>query len=69
MMQMALCLVLADCRSHLDRHENIGKGKIGNGFFKLMMNDPRFDGIPMILETPEGNYANEMEMLYKMAKE
>ena len=66
-MKMKLNLVfIADCGSFLDRHECIGKGKIGRDFFKLMMNDSRFDGIPMILETPEGNYAGEMEMLYKM---
>ena len=38
--------------SHLDRHENIGKGKIGFDAFKFIMNDERFDGIPMILEIP-----------------
>lgn len=37
---------------HLDRHENIGKGKIGLNAFRCLVNDPRLRGIPMILETP-----------------
>uniref|UniRef100_A0A8C5Q8D5 Xylose isomerase-like TIM barrel domain-containing protein n=1 Tax=Leptobrachium leishanense TaxID=445787 RepID=A0A8C5Q8D5_9ANUR len=37
---------------HLDRHENIGQGYIGLEGFRQVMNEPRFDGIPMILETP-----------------
>lgn len=39
--------------SHVDRHEHIGKGKIGLEAFKLIMNDPRFFDIPKILETPK----------------
>jgi deoxyribonuclease-4 len=38
--------------SHLDRHEAIGEGFLGIETFRLMMNDSRFEGIPMILETP-----------------
>lgn len=38
--------------SHVDRHDNLGLGFIGNEFFEWMMNDPRIDNIPMILETP-----------------
>lgn len=40
--------------SHLDRHEHIGKGKIGKSGFAHFVNDRRFDGVPMILETPKG---------------
>ena len=43
---------VGDVGCHLDRHENIGKGKIGLQAFKYVMNDPRLRGIPMILETP-----------------
>eukprot|EP00058_Branchiostoma_floridae_P009954 XP_002595442.1 hypothetical protein BRAFLDRAFT_69274 [Branchiostoma floridae] len=39
---------------HLDRHENIGRGKIGIEGFRRVMNDPRLNNIPMILETPMG---------------
>ena len=40
--------------SRVDRHEHIGKGHIGVEAFRLLMNDPRFWGIPMCLETPKG---------------
>ncbi|XP_067044620.1 probable endonuclease 4 [Acropora muricata] len=52
---------------HLDRHENIGKGKIGINAFRRLMMDPRFNGIPMILETPceaENTYQKEVKLLY-----
>lgn len=39
--------------SHLDRHEHIGDGEIGLETFRMLVNDPRFFGIPMILETPD----------------
>ncbi|KAK9833338.1 hypothetical protein WJX81_007877 [Elliptochloris bilobata] len=38
--------------SRKDRHENIGRGMIGIECFKHLMNDPRLDGIPLIVETP-----------------
>jgi deoxyribonuclease-4 len=40
--------------SRVDRHEHIGKGHIGVDAFRLLMNDQRFWGIPMCLETPKG---------------
>lgn len=39
--------------SRVDRHEHIGKGKIGLEGFRLLMNDPRFAEHPMVLETPK----------------
>jgi deoxyribonuclease-4 len=39
--------------SRVDRHEHIGKGKIGLAGFRLLMNDPRFARHPMVLETPK----------------
>jgi deoxyribonuclease-4 len=39
--------------SHVDRHEAIGKGKIGPAAFALIMNHPRLAAIPLILETPK----------------
>jgi len=39
--------------SQVDRHEHIGKGKLGLEPFKLLFNDPRFFDIPKILETPK----------------
>lgn len=51
--------------SRLDRHEQIGKGHIGLEGFRHMMNDDRLEGIPMVLETPEGEarYASELKAL------
>ena len=40
--------------SRVDRHEHIGKGRIGKAGFGHFLNDPRFAGTPMILETPKG---------------
>jgi AP endonuclease-1 len=54
---------------HLDRHENIGKGRIGKEGFRRLMEDARFDGIPMILETPcvsDTTYTREIKSLYSM---
>lgn len=53
--------------SHVDRHEVIGKGELGIDTFRMIMADPRFDDIPLILETPdEENWANEIKMLYSL---
>lgn len=50
--------------SRVDRHESIGKGFLGVDFFKRVMKDPRFEGIPLILETPdESLWKSEIEML------
>ncbi len=40
--------------SRVDRHEHIGKGFIGVEAFRMLVNDPRFWGLPMCLETPKG---------------
>jgi deoxyribonuclease-4 len=53
--------------SRVDRHESIGKGTLGLKAFRLIMADPRFDGIPMILETPdESRWAEEIRLLMAM---
>lgn len=55
--------------SHIDRHESLGKGAIGAEFFSFMMNDPRLDNIPLILETPDDAiWAEEIEWLYSLVK-
>lgn len=41
--------------SRVDRHENLGHGYIGLEAFRLLLNDDRFDNIPMVLETPGGD--------------
>lgn len=43
-----------DCGSHLDRHEHIGKGKIGLAGFRNLLNDNRLAHAMRILETPKG---------------
>ena len=53
--------------SRVDRHESLGKGFIGLDLFKRIMRDPRFDYIPLILETPNDElWASEIAMLYEM---
>lgn len=53
-----------DYGTRVDRHDNIGVGFIGNELFKWIMNDPRLDGIPLILETPdEEKWAEEIALL------
>lgn len=42
-----------ECGSHVDRHEHIGKGKIGLEAFAHIMNDADFTHVPKILETPK----------------
>lgn len=37
--------------SRVDRHDSIGKGFIGFPFFEKLMRDPRFDNMPLVLET------------------
>lgn len=50
--------------SRVDRHENLGDGVLGIEPFRLIMTDPRFNGIPIILETPnESRWAEEIKML------
>lgn len=40
--------------SRVDRHEHIGKGQLGLDFFRRLLHDRRFFGLPMCLETPRG---------------
>ena len=41
--------------SKVDRHEHIGEGEIGETGFKLLVNDKRFENVPILLETPEAD--------------
>lgn len=55
--------------SLVDRHESIGKGELGIETFKMIMQDPRFDDIPLILETPdESLWPEEIKMLKGFVK-
>jgi deoxyribonuclease-4 len=54
-----------DHGSRVDRHNSLGKGTLGLEPFKFIMNDPRFDDIPLIMETPDDSlWAEEIKMLY-----
>jgi deoxyribonuclease IV len=55
--------------SRVDRHDSIGKGLLGNAVFAMIMNDQRFDNIPLILETPDETlWADEIKLLYGLIK-
>ena len=56
--------------SHVDRHTPLGEGMIGMECFRYIMQDTRFDGIPLILETPdEQRWPEEIAMLKAFAEE
>jgi deoxyribonuclease IV len=55
--------------SKVDRHDSLGKGTLGLEVFECIVNDSRFDGIPLILETPNVDlWAEEIELLKNMQK-
>ena len=55
--------------SKVDRHETLGNGVLGADFFSFLMNDPRMDNIPLILETPdESIWAQEIAWLKSLIK-
>ncbi len=54
--------------SRVDRHESIGKGLLGLNPFRFIMNNPLFDNIPLILETPDISlWEKEIMLLYSLA--
>jgi deoxyribonuclease-4 len=55
--------------SRVDRHDSLHRGELGDDVFSLIMNDPRFDDMPLILETPEETlWAEEIRFLYSLQK-
>jgi deoxyribonuclease-4 len=55
--------------SRVDRHDNVGKGLLGLEMFKMIMQDDRFNQIPIILETPEETlWAEEIKLLRSFEK-
>ncbi len=58
--------------SRVDRHEHIGKGRIGPDAFRFIMRDRRFRKIPKVLETPKGKDLREdvmnLKTLHRLAK-
>lgn len=56
-----------DLATRVDRHDSIGKGVMGMTTFQMLMQDTRFDDIPLILETPdESIWAEEISYLYTL---
>ncbi len=50
--------------TRVDRHDNLGMGFLGLDPFRWIMNDVRFDHIPMVLETPDDSkWAEEIKLL------
>jgi len=65
-------LHINDCRgtmgSHLDRHEHIGLGHIGENGFRLILRHPDLQDLPMILETPIDSRRNDVANLQAARK-
>ena len=58
-----------DLGARVDRHQSIGKGKLGVEPFRFIMNDKRFEEIPMVLETIDSTiWAEEIKLLYSLEK-
>ncbi|MCK5197847.1 MAG: deoxyribonuclease IV, partial [Spirochaetales bacterium] len=58
----------SDFESRVDRHDSIGKGNIGAGAFRFIIEDPRTDNIPLILETPNPEiWGEEIQLLYSFS--
>ncbi len=55
--------------TRVDRHENLGSGFLSEDTFSFIMNDSRFDNMPLILETPEESlWEAEIKKLYSLIK-
>jgi len=55
--------------SKVDRHQSLGLGEIGWDAFRFIMNDPRMDDIPLILETiNEEIWPEEIKALYDLVE-
>jgi deoxyribonuclease-4 len=54
--------------SHLDRHEHIGRGRIGFRGFRNLLHHPRFRALPMILETPKDSPDADQKNLLRVRK-
>ncbi|TPX77858.1 hypothetical protein CcCBS67573_g00887 [Chytriomyces confervae] len=65
---------MTELGSGKDRHDFIGKGKIGLDAFRFIMNDDRFNGMPLILEVPveakteHETYRREINLLYSLVE-
>ncbi len=59
-----------ELNSRKDRHHSLGEGEIGCECFRYIMQDERFNGVPMVLETiDETIWADEIQALRRFAVE
>ena len=55
--------------TRVDRHDSLGKGVMGMDTFSFILQDSRFDNLPLILETPDETlWAEEIALLFSLAK-
>lgn len=56
--------------SRVDRHEHIGKGELGIEAFRLLVNDPRFTNVPIVIETPDDDtmHAENVRLLWSLVE-
>lgn len=53
--------------SKIDRHASLREGTLGEDFFRRFINDPRFDNMPIVLETPNPDlWPEEIAWLYSL---
>ncbi len=57
---------LTELNSHKDRHDNIGRGKIGLEGFRAILSDKRLENLDFIIETPNGKEKEDLEVLKKI---
>jgi deoxyribonuclease IV len=58
-----------DLGTHVDRHDNLKQGLMGEDVFRWIMNDSRFDNMPIILETPDETlWEEEIKWLFQLVK-
>jgi deoxyribonuclease-4 len=71
-LERLMLLHINDCRgamgSHLDRHEHIGLGQIGENGFRLILRHPSLKDLPMVLETPVDSRRNDVANLQAARK-
>src|SRR5262245_32474832 len=51
------------CGARVDRHEHIGQGCLGLEPFRRLMHDPRFDGLPILIETEKSQNLQKAGMI------
>src|SRR5690554_776745 len=69
LMGMHLNDAKSEYESHVDRHAPLGEGDLGLEPFKAMMADPRFQRIPLILETTDPDlWSREVQLLRSYAR-